>query len=139
MKIVIGLKNGKSYQKELDLEQRKNLYNKVIGDKVKLDFIHKDCEFSITGGSDYTGVPMRTDIVGAKRKKILTRKSVGFRGKVRKKKFSGLRVKKNMAGNTIYEKTNQVNLKCIKGDTNIESLFSVKEEVKTEEAQENKS
>ena len=131
MKLVIGLKSGKSYQKELNSNISKTLYEKAIGDSIKINEFD-GCEFVITGGSDYTGVPMRKDISGIKRKKILTRKSIGFRGKLRKKRFDGLRIKKTIAGNLVYEKTNQLNVKCVKGEKNIEAMFKLEE--KQEEA-----
>jgi small subunit ribosomal protein S6e len=128
IKIVIGLKNGKCFQKELSREESEALYNRVLGETIKGElFGLQGSEFTITGGSDGSGFPMRRDLPGSKKKRILMTKGVGFRGKLRKKRFGGLRVKKTIAGNTIYENTNQVNLKCIKGDNVIENAFKKEE------------
>jgi len=81
-----------------------------IGDKVKgevLDFA--GYEFDITGGSDSCGFPMRKDVSGTLRKKILSVKTLGL-----KIKDHGIRKRKTVAGNTIYDKTAQINLKIVK-------------------------
>jgi len=76
---------------------------------------------------------MRKDIEGIGRKKIFTKKSIGVR-KVEK----GQRVRKTVAGNTIYEGTAQVNVVMIKKGS--EPLFKEtdeeKKEVKPEESTE---
>ncbi len=71
---------------------------------------------------------MRKDLNGAKRKKILLTKGIGFNGKLRGKRFNGLRVKKTIAGNVIYDKTNQINLVCTKGADIIEKTFKKPDE-----------
>jgi small subunit ribosomal protein S6e len=126
IKTVIGIKNGKSYQKELSREESEAFYGKALGDTVKGElFSLQGTEFVITGGSDYCGFPMRKDLPGTKRKKILMGKGIGFKGKLRKKRFGGLRVKKTVAGNTVHEKTHQLNLKCVKGEDIVKNTFKV--------------
>lgn len=135
--VVIGLKNGKSYAKKVDSA---SFLNKKIGDKIDGKLMDlPNSEFEIVGGSDNSGFPMRKDIVGNTRKKVLAGKSIGIK-KVKKK---GQLVRKTVAGRRIGEKTAQVNLKLIKGD--IEKLLKPaeaktgegpKEEVKTEEKKE---
>jgi small subunit ribosomal protein S6e len=66
-------------------------------------------EFEIAGGSDYCGFPMRKDVNGIMRKAILVTK--GFGNKYNRK---GMRLRRTVAGNTIYNKTSQVNLKILK-------------------------
>ena len=96
LKIVIGLKTGKTFQKELPKEEAEALYMKVLGEEINGELINiPGAKFVISGGSDYTGIPMRRDLDGIKRKRILLSKSIGFKGKLRKKRFGGLRVKKN--------------------------------------------
>jgi small subunit ribosomal protein S6e len=111
IKINIGNpQNGKTNQFELDDNQSETLIGKKIGDKVSgKDTGHEGYEFQITGGSDYCGFPMRKDITGTARKKILATKGVGMRSK-----RQGLRLRKTVSGNTIYNKTAQVNLKILK-------------------------
>ncbi len=129
LKVVIGLKNGKSFQKELSKEEAESLYGKVLGEEIRGELLGlPSVALSITGGSDLNGFPMRKDLPGLKRKKILTTKGVGFKGKLRNKRFGGLRVKKTVAGNTIYEKTHQLNMKVTKGEANVEKAFAPVEE-----------
>lgn len=111
-KVCIGeQKGGKTHQKELSDDHAETLIGKKIGETVKGKDIGLDgYEFEITGGSDYCGFPMRKDVQGTNRKKVLITKGVGLRAGKRK----GLRVRKNVAGNTVYEKTAQVNLKVTK-------------------------
>lgn len=109
-KLVIGTKEGKCYQKELNEEQSGNLVGKRIGDTVSGDEVGlAGYEFEITGGSDYCGFPMRRDAQGPARKKILAVSGVGL-----KKAAKGLRQRKTVAGNTIHDKIAQVNLKVLK-------------------------
>lgn len=109
-KIVFGLKDGKCVQKEIQDSNAKALFGKQIGDTIVGDTIgFAGYELQITGGSDYCGFPMRKDVQGFGRKKILTVQGVGVR-----KKAKGLRQKKTVCGNTIHPKIAQVNLKVIK-------------------------
>lgn len=110
MKINIGSPDGKTHKKEFEGEVAETLVGKKIGDKVKgKDLGFDGYEFEITGGSDSAGFPMRRDVMGPARKKALLTKGVGMR-----EKRKGLRVRKTVAGNTIHEKTAQVNLKVLK-------------------------
>ncbi|MFC1648691.1 30S ribosomal protein S6e [Nanoarchaeota archaeon] len=110
LKLNIGESSGKCYKRDLSEEESKALMGKKIGDKVKGDgFGLAGYEFEITGGSDNAGFPMRKDLRGAARKKILTTKSVGFRAKRK-----GERQRRTVSGNTISGRTVQVNMKVLK-------------------------
>lgn len=124
-KVVLGFKDGKCVQKELSEEHSHVLLGKKLSDKVDgNDLGFKDYEFEISGGSDSCGFPMRKDVPGISRKRILSVKGttgvVGWRsfkkgGKTFKKKISkGVRIRKSVCGNTIHEKISQVNLKILK-------------------------
>jgi len=122
-------KTGRCKQLELSDEEASLLFNKKIGDKITLDIQNlSGYEFLITGGSDYCGFPMRKDVDGTARKRILAVSGVGIR-----KKGKGVKQRKTLAGNTIYEKTSQVNLKIIKYGK--EKLF---EETQQKETQQEK-
>src|SRR5438128_2103154 len=109
-KVVIGTKEGKCVQKEVADPQSSVLLGMKLGDKVDGSGIGFDgYEFEITGGSDFCGVPMRKEIPGSLRKKIFASKGVGL-----KKVAKGIRVRKTVCGNTIYDKTVQINLKVLK-------------------------
>lgn len=110
MKINIADKSGKCVKKELKDEQASVFYNKKIGDKVNGELIDMPgYEFEISGGSDYCGFPMRKDVNGILRKGILT--TTGLGNNYNRK---GMRLRRTVAGNTIYNRTSQLNLKVIK-------------------------
>ncbi|MBW2999126.1 hypothetical protein KY339_00510 [Candidatus Woesearchaeota archaeon] len=122
-KLVIGTKDGKSFQKEIKDEAASSFLTKKIGDKIKGESIDlPGYEFEITGGSDYCGFPMRADVTGIGRKRVLTVKGVGIKNKKKyrkrekkgKRTMKGMRQRRTVAGNTIYSKTAQINLKVLK-------------------------
>ena len=115
----------KTLKKEVKDNEAEIFLQKKIGDKVQGNsFGLEGYEFEITGGSDYAGFPMRKDVQGGTRKKILIVKGTGIR-----KNRDGRKIRKTVAGNAITSKTAQINLKVLKhGKT---SLF---EEPKTEQA-----
>src|SRR3989338_57605 len=109
LKVVIGTKDGKCVQKELPEDQSKSFIGKKIGDKVSGDSLGlSGYEFLITGGSDYCGFPMRKDIEGFARKRILAVQGIGL-----KKEAKGIRQRKTVCGNTIHPKIAQVNMKVL--------------------------
>ena len=110
-KIVLAdPKTGKCYQREIKEAEAEVFLGKKIGNNVKGDsFDLSGYEFKITGGSDSSGFPMRGDIEGIGRKRILIIKGIGA-----KKKRAGQRQRKTVRGNTIGEETNQINLKILK-------------------------
>lgn len=125
IKVVIGTKSGKCFQKELSSEESEALYGKSLGEELRGELLgFSGVTLAVTGGSDANGFPMRKDLSGTNRKRLLITKGVGFKGKLRGKRFGGLRIKKTVAGNTIYEKTHQLNLKVIKGDEAVEKAFA---------------
>ena len=108
--VISDPKNGKSYQKELKEPDSSIFIGKKIGEQVKGDeFGLQEYEFIITGGSDYCGFPMRSDVSGAGRKRILAVSGIGV-GKIGK----GIRQKKTVCGNTIHPRISQINLKILK-------------------------
>ncbi|MFH1848828.1 MAG: S6e family ribosomal protein [archaeon] len=85
------------------------LIGKSIGDKIKGDFLDMPgYELEITGGSDRCGFPMRGDLAGTGRKKILAVSGVGL-----KKSAAGVRRRKTVCAGTINNQIVQVNLKVI--------------------------
>ena len=111
-KLNIGCpKTKKCIKKELKDNDCKPLIGKKINDVLKgeaIDF--PGYEFKITGGSDNSGFPMRWDVNGSQRKKILISSGVG----IKKKKRHGIRLRKSVTGNSISENTSQINMKIIK-------------------------
>lgn|SRR5574341_1808048 len=109
-KVVIGTKEGKCVQKDIQDPEAKTFLGKKIGDTISGDHIGlAGYEFMVTGGSDYCGFPMRKDVEGFARKRILAIKGVGL-----KMEAKGVRQRKTVCGNTIHPKIAQVNLKVTK-------------------------
>jgi small subunit ribosomal protein S6e len=121
IKINIGdSKTKKTYNKTITSEQLQSVHGKKIGDTISGDFIElPGYELQIKGGSDKTGTPMRKDVSGTAAKRILIVGGVGLRNTKRK----GKKIRKRVAGNTVYEKTSQLNLAVVKwGKDPIEPL-----------------
>ena len=114
LKIVIGAKEGKSYQKELNETETSLLHKKRIGDTIKGEGLgYSGYEFLITGGSDKCGFPMRKGIQ-APRKRVMIGKGVGFSGKNRNKKNQkGLLKRRTVCGEFVTKIIHQVNLKVL--------------------------
>lgn len=109
-KIVISTADGKSYQREIKDKEGEFFISKKIGETVKGDnFGLQAYEFRITGGSDKAGFPMRKDLPGSSRKRILAVSGTGVH-----KKGKGHRQRKMVCGNTISNATAQINLKVLK-------------------------
>lgn len=127
IKVVINdPKTGKSTQKVLADADAKSLHGKKVGEKLNGEALNlTGYEFEITGGSDYCGFPMRKDIDGTLRKRVLVVKGWGL-------KFGrqGARHRRNYAGNTVFDKTAQINLKVLKAGKT--PLFEEKAEEKKE-------
>lgn len=108
--VIADPKTGKCFSKEVK-EDAKRFSGMKIGDTVKGELMDMTgYEFLITGGSDHAGFPMRRDVTGTARKKILAVSGVG----ISKQKRKGMKQRRNVAGNTIYDKTAHVNLKITK-------------------------
>lgn len=119
----------KTLKKDVKDAEAEIFQGKKIGDTVKGDlFGLNGYELTITGGSDSAGFPMRRDVVGGTRKKILIVKGIGIR-----KNEPGRKTRRTVAGNTITSKTVQINLKVTKAGKT--PLF---EEPKTETPTEEK-
>lgn len=134
-KVVIGTKEGKCLQKEVTEPDANAFLGKKIGDTVAGEVLgFPGYEFVITGGSDYAGFPMRPDIPGVGRKRILAVEGIGLR-----KIAKGIRVRKTVCGNTIHPKISQINLKVTKaGSTPLPMPEPKPKEKKEEKAAEKK-
>lgn len=128
--VVNDPKTAKSYQKivtgnEADTFRGTKIKSKISGDLIGL----KDYELEITGGSDSSGFPMRSDIDGILRKRPFVSKGPGVKGLKR-----GEKIRKTVAGNAISHLTSQINLKILKhGSKPLDEIFG-----KTQKPQEAK-
>jgi len=123
-------KTRKSYQIEKDTP---SLIGLKVGSKFDGGMVGLDgFTLQMTGGSDKCGFPMRPEIPGTARKKILLRKGIGFSGfkkfKKGKKKVKGLRKRKFVCGNQVSESIIQVNCKIISGEGDIAMILGLKKE-----------
>jgi len=139
-KFIVNSKS-KSYKIEKD-QGEAPLSGKKIGDTFSGDVIGLNgFELQITGGSDNSGFPMRSDIEGTVKKRFLITRGKGFSGikKIRKKKviIDGYKKRKMLRGNIINSDITQINCKVVKeGEKNLEDLFGKKEEPNQEEKKE---
>lgn len=125
MKLVISdPKTGKSYQAELEKGKDGLLVGKKIGETIDGgQFGAAGYMFQVTGGSDTSGFPMRTDISGGRKVSALLSGGAGFNPTK-----SGERRKKMVRGNTVSDDTIQLNMKVTQaGPTPLEQLFPKKE------------
>jgi len=131
--VVSDPKTKHTFQKEVG-EKESGLIGRRIGEKIKGDFLGlHGYEFQLTGGSDKQGFPMRQDIPGAIRKKMLLTGGPGFHPTEK-----GERRRKLIRGNTFSEDIVQVNMKAVVyGKDSLAKLFG-KEEKAEHKAEEHK-
>ena len=111
-------KTRKSFQKDIDAPA---LLGQKIGDKFSGDLIGLGgFSLQITGGSDKEGFPMRPEIPGQVRKKILITGPPGFHPKK-----EGQRKRKFVCGNEISERIMQVNCKVVEGEGDIGTILGI--------------
>ncbi|AIU69622.1 30S ribosomal protein S6 [Thermococcus eurythermalis] len=119
--VISNPKTGIAKQVEISGGEAEILVGKRIGDEVSAkelglnlreifgdESIPEDAKLRITGGTDKDGFPMRPDVHGPRRVKILLSKGPGFRPREK-----GERRKKTVHGNTISPNIVQVNLKIV--------------------------
>lgn len=137
-KIVISdPKTRRAYQKDAD-QAASGLLGKKLGEKVTGGPLGLDgYTIEITGGSDKEGFPMRRDVEGVARKRLLLSHPPGFHPAKK-----GQRSRKSVRGNTISGDTTQINAKVLEhGKKTIEEAWGVKpkeKEGKKEEVKEEK-
>ena len=105
-KITISDTKGKSIIKELKESDANPLLGLVVGQETDASLVGLQGKIKITGGSDKSGVPMRSDLLGGSRKRVLISKGVGLQDTVK-----GLRKRRLIRGNTISEEIYQINTK----------------------------
>lgn len=123
LKLTISSKDGKSYSKTL--EDSSTLLGRKLNETLNGDLIGlTGYELRVSGGSDSSGFPMRPGLETSGKKKIYAKAGVGI-----KTKYKGTYLRKTLAGNTISQRTAQVNLSVLKeGKKPLAELFVKKEE-----------
>ena len=105
-KLTVSDIKGKSITKELKEGDANPLMGLVIGAETDAAIVGLAGKLKITGGSDKSGVPMRGDLHGMARKRVLLSKGIGLQDTER-----GLRKRKLIRGNTVSDEIFQVNCK----------------------------
>lgn len=104
--IVNDVKTGKSYNITVSGHHANSLIGKNIGEVVDGIFVGlPEYKLKITGGSDGNGTPMRSDLPGNKRVKLLLSDSKGFH-----EKYPGQRKRTAIRGSAISAEIVQVNM-----------------------------
>jgi small subunit ribosomal protein S6e len=128
-KLTVSDIKGKSVTKELKDNDANPLLGLQIGNETDAAILGLKGKLKVTGGSDKSGIPMRSDIHGAARKRVLLSKGVGLQDVE-----IGQRVRKLMRGNTISEEIYQLNCKY-DGEIPVEAPAETTEEAPAETAE----
>ena len=135
--------NGRSYALNISGSNYNQFLGKKIGDIVDGIFVGEGentlagYKLAISGGSDKTGTPMRSDLEGGAKKPVLITAGTGFKGHkiVHKKgnryryKEDGMRKRRNFRGNVITTDTRQLNLKVVEaGNKALAEIFGGSDE-----------
>ncbi|AIF70397.1 30S ribosomal protein S6 [Palaeococcus pacificus DY20341] len=99
---LIGLRIGDTFDASLLGVDLSEVFGEEIPSNVKL---------KITGGTDKDGFPMRPDVHGPRKIRILVSRGPGFRPTKK-----GERRKKTVRGNTISPEIMQINTKIVYGE-----------------------
>ncbi|KKK43514.1 hypothetical protein LCGC14_1032120 [marine sediment metagenome] len=103
---------GKGLSKLIEIDEKKFRFDGMkIGEVIKGGLIgFPNYEFEITGGSDSSGFPMRKDVHGPVKKRILlSKRGIGY-----KPKRAGERRKRTVRGNEVTFDMTLINLKVVK-------------------------
>ena len=104
--IVNDVKTGKSYNVTVSGHHANSLIGKNIGEVVDGIVVGlPGYKMKITGGSDGNGTPMRSDLPGTKRVKLLLSDSKGFH-----EKYPGQRKRTAIRGSAISAEIVQINM-----------------------------
>jgi small subunit ribosomal protein S6e len=88
-------------------------------------------KIQITGGSDKDGFPMRPNVHGGVRRKVILRGGVGFNPKAQ-----GERERKTVRGNVVTDEIVQINMKIVEKPKQPKKETKDKEEEKEKETEE---
>jgi small subunit ribosomal protein S6e len=125
-KLTISDIKGKSISKELKDSDANPLLGLHLGNETDASIAGLTGKLKLTGGSDKSGVPMRSDLHGAARKRVLLVRGVGLQDAE-----YGQRKRKLMRGNTVSEEIYQLNCK-FDGELPVEAPAEEKTEDKKE-------
>jgi small subunit ribosomal protein S6e len=118
--VIADPKSGRAYKHDITGHYANALVGKKVGEEVDGLYVGlPGYKLQITGGSDKDGFPMRPDLPGPRRKRLLMSGGVGFHPT-----RAGVRKKKTVRGNTVSGDILQLNLKIVqKGPKSIEDAW----------------
>ena len=129
--VVSDAKDAQAYQVTASGPAANKFIGKSIGETVTGDAVGlAGYTLKLTGGTDKDGFPMRPDLPGPGRRKILIAGGVGYHPKA-----DGVRKRKSMRGREISSDTAQINAVVVEyGQKPLSEIFPKKEKAeKTEE------
>ena len=119
--VIADPKSGKTYKRDITGQYANVLVGRKIGEEIDGLFVGlPGYKLQIAGGSDKDGFPMRHDLPGPRRRRVLLSGGVGFHPA-----RLGVRKKKTVRGNTVSPDILQLNLKITqRGPKSIEDAFT---------------
>ena len=114
--IISDINNGKSSVKELKDQNAQFLVGSKIGDVLQGSSLGVNGQIKVTGGSDKAGFPMRSDVLGGGKKRILISGGTGFNPSIK-----GEKVRKLVRGNVITDEIYQINVSLVEGSSVLDS------------------
>ena len=119
--VINDVKTGKSHKATVSGHNANSLIGKNIGEVVDGIFVGlPGYKLKITGGSDGNGIPMRGDLPGNKRRKILLSESTGFH-----EVYPGERRRKALRCSAISSEIVQINMMITEyGPKPVEEVFA---------------
>lgn len=117
--VISDPETGKATQYELDDAKTNSLVGKVVGEIVEGDALGlPGYKLKITGGSDSSGFPIRPDVHGSGKKRVLIHGPPGLHPSRR-----GIAKRKTVRGRELSQDISQVNMRVEeKGSTPLEEL-----------------
>lgn len=133
--VVSDSKTAQAYQVTVTGTAANKVIGKNIGDTISGDIAGlSGYTLRLTGGTDKDGFPMRPDLPGPARKKILVAGGVGFHPPA-----DGVRMRKAMRGREISSEVTQINTVVVEyGEKPLAEIFPKKELKEGEVAEEKK-
>lgn len=118
--VLSNPEDGTAKTIQLDSKLFTLFIGKKVGDELDGSIIgYQGYKIKITGGTDRDGFPMRPDVSGARRVKILLSRGIGFnplekppskrKKRRQRRRKEGLRRRKTVRGNVISDAITQIN------------------------------
>jgi small subunit ribosomal protein S6e len=107
--VISDPRSGKAYQVEVKDPGASKLLGRKIGDSIEGDSLGMPgYKLKITGGSDREGFPMRQDLPGTRRRRVLIAGGVGYHPLA-----EGRKRRKSIHGREISPDIGQINVKIV--------------------------